>query len=146
MGTRLTIKVLPKSDAKKIWLMKDWEPIWNIVDGLEQIRYDYCTDAMLDVYKQMKRLTKNKLEVECDIWLGKMGKEEFKIFMDRIKWYAEHQIKESPNPLLYWVSIYETDDPWRLCGLIDWIGAYFDAWYIYKKMDWENNYIFAEIG
>lgn len=146
MGFRLSLYVLPKEDAKTLWKTKDYDEARETLNKLERIVYDYCTDAMLDVFKQMKRATKCKLDVECDICMGKMNKELFMVFMNRIKWYAERQIKVSENPLSWWPYIRESDNPWELCCSRDWIGAYFQAWYIYKKMDWNNNYIYLEIG
>lgn len=146
MGYRLSLYVLPKTEAKKLWNMTDYDQAYEVLDKLERIVYDYCTDAMIDVEKQMKRVTKCKLEIECDIFMGKMDKELFKVFIDRIKWYAERQVKESKDPLFWWPYIKESDSPWELCSTRDWIGAYFEAWYIYKKMDWEKNYIYCRMG
>ena len=146
MGYRLTLYVLPKTEAKKLWNMTTYEQANEVLDKLEKIVHDYCTDAMIDVRKQMKRVTKAKLDIECDCWMGKMNKELFMVFLDKIKWYAERQIKESPDPLTWWPYIRESDDKWKLCNTIDWIGAYFQGWYIFKQMDWDNNYIYATMG
>lgn len=146
MGMRLSLYVLPKEKAKEMWLMQSDDSLWEHIDQLEQIAHDFCTDAMWDVCKQMKRLTKSKLEIECDVVIGKMSLAEFDIFLDRIKWYAERQIRESDNPLFWWDIIRPSDNEWRLCQTQDWIGAYFQGWYIRKKMDWENNYILFDIG
>lgn len=146
MGMRLTLYVLPKNVAKKLWNAKDYDEYYNITNNLEQIVHDFCTDAMFDVGKHMKRATKSKLDIECDIRMGKMDKKLFEVFMDRIKWYAERQIKESPDPVGYWPYIRESDNNWRLCYTIDWIGAYFESWYIHKKMDWNKNFIYFVIS
>ena len=152
MGMRLSLDVLPKDVAKKLWLVTDYDDYHDLTYNLERIVYDFCTDAMWDIEadkelkKKMKRLTKSKLGIEDDIVLGKMDKEGFMVFMTRVKWYAERQIRESDNPLQYWDGHYETENPWRLLGSIDWLSAYYECWFILKKMDWENNYILYEIG
>ena len=105
MGYRLTLYVLPKTEAKKLWNMTTYEQANEVLDKLEKIVHDYCTDAMIDVRKQMKRVTKAKLDIECDCWMGKMNKDLFMVFLDKIKWYAERQIKESPDPLTWWPYI-----------------------------------------
>ena len=149
MGIRLSLKVLPKYVAKKIWLATEYEDI--ISKELEPIVSDFCTDAMFDVLgdkeqsKKLKRLTKNKLSIECDVWLGKMDKECFMAFLNKVKYYAERQIK-SGDPLCYWECHHECENPWMLFNSIDWISAYYECWFILKKMDWENNYIYCELG
>ena len=151
MGMRLSLHVLPKDVAKKLWLVTDYDEYYDLTNNLERIVYDFCTDAMWDIYvdkelkKKMKRLTKSKLSVEEDIVLGKMDKEGFMTFLDRVKWYAERNIKQG-EPLLYWPYHGEINDPWRLLDSIDWISAYYECWFILRKMDWENNYILYEIG
>lgn len=152
MGMRLSLHVLPKDVAKKLWLATDYDAYYDLTSNLDEIVYDFCTDAMWDIYcdktlkKNMKRLTKAKLSVEEDIVLGKTDKEGFMVFLNRVKWYAERQIRESDNPLQYWDYHYEPDNPWRLLGSIDWLSAYYECWFILRKMDWENNYILYKIG
>ena len=149
---RLSLHVLPKDVAKKLWLVTDYDEYHGLTSNLERIVYDFCTDAMWDIYcdkelkKKMKRLTKAKLSIEEDVVLGKMDKEGFTTFLNRVKQYAERQIKESDNPLIYWDYHYEPENPWMLMGGIDWISAYYECWFILRKMDWENNYILYEIG
>ena len=152
MGMRLSLHVLPKDVAKKLWLVTDYDDYYELTRNLESIVYDFCTDAMWDIEvdkelkKKMKRLTKSKLDVECDKVLGKMDKEGFMVFLNKVKQYAERQIKEYDDPLLYWDCHYEPENPWRLLGSIDWLSAYYECWFILRKMDWENNYILYEIG
>ena len=149
---RLSLHVLPKDVAKKLWLVTDYDEYHGLTNNLERIVYDFCTDAMWDIYcdkelkKKMKRLTKAKLSIEEDVVLGKMDKEGFTTFLNRVKQYAERQIKESDNPLIYWDYHYEPENPWMLMGGIDWVSAYYECWFILRKMDWENNYILYEIG
>ena len=149
---RLSLHVLPKDVAKKLWLVTDYDEYHGLTSNLERIVYDFCTDAMWDIYcdkelkKKMKRLTKAKLSIEEDVVLGKMDKEGFTTFLNRVKQYAERQIKESDNPLIYWDYHYEPENPWMLMGGIDWVSAYYECWFILRKMDWENNYILYEIG
>lgn len=149
---RLTLHVLPKDVAKKLWLVTDYDEYHGLTDNLEKIVHDFCTDAMWDIYcdknlkKKMKRLTKAKLSIEEDVVLGKMDKEGFMVFLNRVKWYAERQIKESDNPLQYWDWHFEPENPWSLVGGIDWLSAYYCCWFILRKMNWENNYILYEIG
>ena len=148
---RLSLHVLPKDVAKKLWLVTDYDEYHGLTDNLERIVYDFCTDAMWDIYcdkalkSKMKRLTKSRLRIEDDVILGKMDKEGFMVFLNRVKWYAERQIK-SDKPLQYWDCHYEPENPWRLLGSIDWLSAYYECWFILRKMDWENNYILYEIG
>ena len=98
MGMRLSLHVLPKDVAKKLWLVTDYDEYYDLTNNLESIVYDFCTDAMWDIYcdktlkKNMKRLTKAKLSVEEDIVLGKTDKEGFMVFLNRVKWYAERPI------------------------------------------------------
>ena len=152
MGMRLSLYVLPKDVAKKLWLVTDYDEYYDLTNNLEKIVYDFCTDAMWDIEenkelkKKMKRLTKTKLSIEEDVFLGKMDKEGFMTFLNRVKWYAERQIKESKDPLSFWKYHYEPESPWRLIGSLDWISAYYECWFILRKMDWVNNYIYYEIG
>lgn len=147
MGMRLSLSLLPKEKADALWKEKDDEKVREETEGLERIAYDFCTDAMWDIYKDMPRLTEKKLDVECDIVIGKMDAEAFLKFTKEVQKYAERQIKKSKNPLMYWGDIIQpSNNKWELCQSLDWIGALFKCLYIHKIMDWTNNYILFEIG
>lgn len=147
MGMRLSLSLLPKEKADALWGEKDDEKVMSGIDGLERIAYDFCTDAMWDIYNDMPRLTEKKLEVECDIVIGKMDSEAFLKFTKEVQKRAERQIRESDRPLMYWGNIIQpSNKKWELCQSLDWIGALFKCFYIHKVMDWENNYILFEIG
>ncbi len=147
MGMRLSLKLLPKEKADVLWKEQDDEKVSEEICELERIAYDFCTDAMWDIYKDMPRLTEKKLDVECDIVIGKMDSEAFLKFTKEVQKRAERQIKESDNPLMYWGDIIQpSNKKWELCQSLDWIGALFKCFYIHKIMDWENNYVMFEIG
>ena len=147
MGMRLSLSLLPKEKASALWKEQNDEKVSEEINELERIAYDFCTDAMWDIYQDMPRLTEKKLDVECDVVIGKMDSEAFLKFTKQVQKYAERQIKESKNPLMYWGNIIQpSDNKWELCQSLDWIGALFKCLYIHKVMDWENNYILFEIG
>jgi hypothetical protein len=140
MGMRLSLSLLPKEKASALWNEQDDEKVMDEVYGLESI-------AMWDIYQDMPRLTEKKLDVECDIVIGKMDSEAFLKFTKEVQKRAERQIKESDNPLMYWGDIIQpSGNKWELCQSLDWIGALFKCYYIHKVMDWENNYILFKIG
>ena len=90
---RLSLSLLPKEKADALWGEKDDEKVMSGIDGLERIAYDFCTDAMWDIYNDMPRLTEKKLEVECDIVIGKMDSEAFLKFTKEVQKRAERQIR-----------------------------------------------------
>ena len=147
MGFRLSLYVLPKEKYVEVKKIADDEEFWDTVDDLEQMKYDYCTDAMLDVQDQMLRLTDTKLSCECDIVLGAMDKEHFKIFMESILKYAKRQweYKKEANIAFWWWDK-PSNDKWSLTESTDWVGAYFDAMYMLKMFDWDNNVIMLQIS
>lgn len=151
MGTRASFHVLPKAVAKKLWNETNQDTVFDTLHPLEEIVYDFCTDAVIDVAKKMKRVTKSKLEAECDIWMCKMGEPEFKEFMERVRWYAKRQITKYPGDdqflehvLPY--NVWGKGEKWDLCISTDWVSAFYECHLIYKMMDWKNNYIYCEIG
>lgn len=76
MGMRLTLHVLPKDVAKKLWLVTDYDEYHGLTDNLEKIVHDFCTDAMWDIYcdkkseKENETLNQGKIEHRgrCCTW------------------------------------------------------------------------------
>ena len=141
-----------KQRPKKLWLEENEDIVFDtIYDSLECIVYDFCTDAVLDVAKKMKRVTKRKLEAECDIWLLKMGMEEFKTFVERVRWYAKQQARLYPGDDEYlertlFFDAWGDGKKWDLCISTDWVGAFYQCLFIYKMMDWDNNFVCCKIS
>lgn len=147
MGMRLSLSLLPREKADTLWNEQDDDRVMEEIRELESIAYDFCTDAMWDIYEDMPRLTEKNLDVECDIVIGKMDSEAFLMFTKEVQKRAERQIRASPHPLMYWGDIIQpSNNKWELCQSLDWIGALFKCFYIHKIMDWENNYVMFEIG
>lgn len=144
---RLSLSLLPREKANELYLETNEDKVMDETNDLERIAYDFCTDAMWDIYEQMPRLTLNKLDVECDICIGKMDEKDFLKFTKEVQKRAERQIKESKNPLMYWGDVLQpSSDEWTLCQSMDWIGAVFKCFYIHKKIDWNRYYVLFEIG
>lgn len=163
MGIRLSLRKASKEIEDKLTLWpadKESELHDFINENAEDMLYDFCTDAMYDIYEKWIRLTNEKFEFECDFTYGKMRKKEFLDFIAAVKARATKQIDEAckgdykfPNGELVLPYYFKTVDvaseesnKWRLCFSIDWISAYYQCLYIYKIFDWEHDFIIWELS
>jgi len=145
MGLRLSLLVMPKSLQEEIYKCTDEKTFFDSVKDLEKIAYDFCTDAMFDIVQEMHRVTETKLSCECDVHLGIMTKEDFKMFTEEVLKYAYRQYENcNDSKDTSWQRLPE--NKWKLTYSFDWISAYFNCLYIMKVFDWENNVIYFEIS
>lgn len=156
MGFRLSLSKVPLDKKDEMWNITDYDQLYEFKEeNVKDLVYDFCTDAMLDCLQkvEMPRATSVKLDVESDIEIGVMDKEHFLIFMSEIKKYAYNMLlptDENKSPAIldkwYWDFIEPSDNPHLLCNGRDWLSAYFDALYLYKTIDWNNEFVYFEIG
>ena len=149
MGFRLTLYKIKKSGIEKIRNMNpaDEEYEHEILHETRKskiIVYDFCTDAFLEIYNKLPRLTKNHMDVEEDIILSVAESvDDYDIFFSEVKRWAERMIINiSSNDICKKIDqISYNKEKSLLSTTTDWLSAVYQCLYIEKQINWEKESI-----
>lgn len=145
MGFRLSLYLMEKKEWERC-LDSSTESYEELdPQTVEDVMYDWCTDAFMDMYRDHKvpRLTKQTLDWETDICVGILHKDAFQ---DLIK-YIYARASKHPFP---WEDAAELmcnlDHKYEFGYSTTWHSAFFTALHIYKTVDWNNYVLFAKVS
>lgn len=145
MGNRLTLHLIEKKEWERC-KASDAKSLYDLdVNIIEEVMYDWCTDAFEDIYHagHVHRLTPQKLDEECDIYVGVMDEESFKHLIKRIYEIAS-KFNHDWEQAKY--AMRKTEDKYTFGFESTWHGAYYNAIHIWKIIDWEKYVLYAEIS
>lgn len=147
MGMRLSLELMKRSEWERCKQSKCTRLEDLNVHTIEDVMYDWCTDAFLDLYhkNEVPRLTEHKLENEVDMYIGVLDECAF-MKLTEIIYDKAYFFKDKIN----WESVKNAmckkEDKYKFGYSFTWLDGYYNALHIYKMIDWNKYVLYAEIG
>lgn len=148
MGSRLTLSLMERSEWERCLEYQGTSEKELDAKTVEELAYDFCTDAFINNYNKgnVKRLTMNKLDVECDVFLGIMDKDNFLEFIKCILEYAKEFPFDAKSASHATIRTNDNDDKYLFFFDTSWHGGYYSAINMWKGIDWDKYVVYCEVG
>lgn len=148
MGSRLTLSLMERSEWERCLEYQGTSDKELDVKTVEDLASDFCTDAFIDNYNNgnVKRLTLNKLDVERDVFMGVMDKDNFLDFIKCILEYTKRFPFDAERASYATKRAKDCDDKYLFFFDSSWHGAYYSAVNMWKGIDWNKYVVYCEVG
>lgn len=147
MGMRLSLQLMERSEWERCKQSKCTRLEDLNVQIVEDVVYDWCTDAFEDLYfaNSVPRLTEQKLEEEEDIYVGVLDECAF-LKLTEVIYNKAYAFKDKLNWKAMKTAMCKTTNKYQFGYAITWIDAYYNAIHIHKIVDWNKYVLYAEVG